>query len=67
MQTGADPVLSLVRNRCAPGKSSSKRGKNMAERETELLRNGSGYVDPTAYKALKKIEKNENGGGKKYE
>lgn len=32
----------------------------MAERESELLRNGSGYVDPTAYKALKKIEKMED-------
>jgi transcriptional regulator with XRE-family HTH domain len=31
-------------------------GVTMAERETTLLRNGSGYVDPTAYKALKKVE-----------
>ena len=38
----------------------------MAERETTLLRNGSGYVDTTAYKALKKVEKemSANGGGK---
>ena len=38
----------------------------MAERETELLRNGSGYVDPTAYKALKKVETemSANGGAK---
>lgn len=38
----------------------------MAERETTLLRNGSGYVDPTAYKALKKVETemNTNGGVK---
>ena len=25
----------------------------------ELKRNGSGYTDPTAYKALKRIDKNE--------
>ena len=38
----------------------------MAERETTLLRNGSGYVDTTAYKALKKVEKemSANGGVK---
>lgn len=34
-------------------------GVTVAERETTLLRNGSGYIDPTAYKALSKIEKEE--------
>lgn len=38
----------------------------MSERETTLLRSGSGYVDPTAYKVLKKVETemNTNGGVK---
>lgn len=39
----------------------------MAEKESELLRNGSGYVDMTAYKALKKVEKSMNGGIEKME
>lgn len=34
----------------------SKKAKTRTGRDDELLRNASGYVDPTAYKAIKKAD-----------
>lgn len=33
----------------------------------ELKRNGSGYIDPTAYKAMKRVEADEKKYGRDYE
>lgn len=35
--------------------------------DTELSRNGSGYYDPTAYKAMKRVEADEKRYGRDYE
>lgn len=33
-----------------------KKSKTLTGRDNELLRNASGYIDPTAYKAIKKVD-----------
>ena len=35
--------------------------------DKELSRNGSGYYDPTAYKAMKRVEADEKKYGRDYE
>lgn len=35
--------------------------------DKELSRNGSGYFDPTAYKAMKRVEADERKYGRDYE
>ena len=34
----------------------SKKSRTISGRDNELLRNASGYIDPTAYKAIKKVD-----------